>query len=77
MSGIGGKHETDVYMARVYIPALDRMLFQPFTGVMLEEGEQTHRIILGRGFLRPYRVNYDGRTGKVELGDDAPLLNDT
>ncbi len=72
MSGIGGKHEADVYMARVYIPELERVLFQRFTGVMLEEGEQTHRIILGRGFLRPYRLTYHGSTGKVELTVEAP-----
>lgn len=70
MSGIGGKHQTDVYMVRVYVPELDRLLFQRFTGVMLEEGDQTHRIILGRGFLRPYRLSYDGVTATVELTSD-------
>jgi hypothetical protein len=70
MSGIGGKHRADVYMARVYVPSLDRLLFQRFTGVMLEEGEQSHRLILGRGFLRPYRMTYDGFSGAVELATD-------
>jgi hypothetical protein len=43
------------------------LLFQPLTGVRLSEGDQRHRIILGRAFLRPYRLNYDGRTGAVEI----------
>jgi hypothetical protein len=28
-------------------------------------------VILGRGFLRPYRLVYDGRSGQVEIGDAA------
>lgn len=69
MSGINGKHIAAVYMARVYIRELDQLLFQPFAGVKLEEGEQSHRIILGRGFLRRYRMIYDGISGAVEISD--------
>lgn len=57
-------------MARVFIPELGRLLFQRFTGVLLQEGEQSHRIILGRGLLRGYRLSYDGVSGAVELTDD-------
>ena len=66
-SGVGGKTEADVYMVRLYVPELDRRMFEPFVGVRLEQGEQTHRIILGRGFLRPYQLHYDGLTGAVEI----------
>ena len=37
------------------------------TGVKLYEGEQWHRVILGRVFLRRYRLAYDGLTGQVEI----------
>lgn len=73
MSGINGKHIANVYMARLYIPELDQLLFQPFAGVKLEEGEQTHRVILGRGFLRGYRMIYDGVSGAVEIANRPTL----
>ncbi len=68
--GIGGKATAFIYTARLYIPSLKRLLFQPFAGVRLEDGDQWHRVILGRTFLRPYAVTYDGRTGRVEISDE-------
>lgn len=67
ISGVGGKHQAFVYTARLWVPQLQRLLFQPFTGVKLQEGEQWHRVILGRSFLRTHRLTYDGPTGQVEL----------
>jgi hypothetical protein len=67
LSGIGGKTSAQIYLARIYVPDLDRLLFEPFAGVKLEEGEQGHRVILGRSFLRPYRMIYDGTSGQVEI----------
>lgn len=54
-------------MARIYLPSLDRLLFQSFTGVKLREGGQWHRVILGRTFLRQYRMIYNGADGQVEI----------
>lgn len=71
ISGVGGKHHAFIYMARLYIPKLDRLLFQPFTGVKLQQGEQWHRVILGRSFLRRYELIYNGPTGDVEIRDAA------
>lgn len=72
ISGVGGRHSAFIYTARVYVPSLDRLLFQPFTGVKLEEGGQWHRVILGRTFLRRCRLVYDGASGEAVLstGDD-------
>lgn len=67
ISGVGGRHHAFIYTARLYIPKLDRLLFQPLTGVKLSEGEQWHRVILGRSFLRGYRLIYDGVSGAVEV----------
>ncbi|WP_425999519.1 retroviral-like aspartic protease family protein [Caulobacter sp. DWR1-3-2b1] len=69
ISGVGGRHRAFVYTARLYIPQLNKLLFQPFTGVKLHEGEQWHRVILGRSFLRGYRLIYEGGTGQVELAE--------
>lgn len=71
ISGVGGRHHAFIYTARLWVPSLSRLLFQPFTGVKLTAGEQWHHVILGRGFLRPYRLVYDGRSGQVEIGDAA------
>lgn len=70
ISGVGGRHRAVIYTARIYVPALGRLLFQRFTGVRLSEGEQSHRVILGRGFLRGYRLTYDGATADVEVIED-------
>jgi hypothetical protein len=67
ISGVGGRHRAQIYTARIYIPSLDKLLFQPFTGMKLEEGRQHHRVILGRSFLRHYRLSYDGSTGDAEI----------
>lgn len=70
ISGIGGRHNALIYTARLYVPDLDRLVFQSFAGVKLEDGDQWHRVILGRTFLRPYRLNYEGETGRVEIVED-------
>lgn len=77
ISGVGGRHHAYIYTARLYIPALDQMIFQPFTGVKLQQGDQWHGVILGRSFLRRYSLTYNGRDGSVViedgLGQAAPL----
>lgn len=67
ISGVGGRHHAYIYTARVYVPGLDRLLFQPFTGVRLQAGDQWHKLILGRTFLRQHRLVYDGVAGQVEI----------
>ena len=67
ISGVGGRHRAYIYTARLYVPGLNRLLFQQFTGVKLAEGQQFQRVLLGRTFLRPYRLTYDGGTGQVEI----------
>jgi hypothetical protein len=71
ISGVGGRHHAFIYTTRVYIPNLGKLLFQPFTGVKLQVGEQWHRLILGRSFLRQYRLTYEGSTGQVEISEPA------
>lgn len=69
-SGIGDATRVNIYMARLYIPSLKQMLFQPFAGVELESGGQWHQALLGRTFLRPYTLRYIGPTGEVEISHD-------
>lgn len=65
ISGVGGRHRAYIYTARIFIPGLDRLLFQPFTGVKLQQGDQWHGVILGRSFLRRYKLIYNGADGSV------------
>jgi hypothetical protein len=69
-SGIGGATRVNIHLARLYIPSLKQMLFQPFAGVELEAGGQWHQALLGRTFLRRYALRYVGSTGVVEIADD-------
>jgi hypothetical protein len=71
ISGVGGKYQAFIYTARLYVPTMGVLLFQPFTGVKLRAGEQWHQVILGRSFLRPYRMIYEGSSGEVTI-DPSP-----
>ena len=42
ISGVGGRHDATIYTARIYVPSLDRLLFQRFAGVKLAEGDPWH-----------------------------------
>ncbi len=70
ISGSVGEHATDIYLAQIYIPELNRVIDGQFTGVNLAAGGQIHRAIIGRSFLRDFVLHYDGRTGEVTLSDD-------
>lgn len=70
ISGSVGQHVTNIYLAHVYIPGLNRIVGGRFTGVNLAGGGQYHRAIIGRSFLRGFVLHYDGRTGEVTLSDD-------
>ncbi len=72
ISGVGGRHHAYIYTARLYIPSLKQLLFQPFTGVKLQQGDQWHGVILGRSFLRRYTLVYNGRDGSVLIDDGQP-----
>lgn len=67
VSGIGGRHHAFIYTARLYVPALEKLLFQRFTGVKLQQGDQWRGVILGRPFLRLYTLVYNGQDGSVTV----------
>ena len=67
LSGVGGKHELNVYLAHIVVPTLDFFQYGLFHGVSLTEGEQPHRALIGRTFLQNMMLIYDGRTGRVQI----------
>ncbi len=69
-SGAHGKHEVNVYLAQVHIPALGMTIDGAFTGVDLIIGGQKHGVLIGRTFLQHFTMVYEGKTGKVTLSSE-------
>jgi hypothetical protein len=69
IAGVGGPHLANMYLAQIHVPALDRTLYGTFAGVNLRDGGQPHSALMGRTFLRHYRMVYDGPTGSVTIFD--------
>ena len=72
LAGIGGIYRADMYLAQICIPRLEWVVAGQFAGVQLSAGGQPHRALLGRHFLRRFRLVYEGRTGAVTLSNDQP-----
>ena len=67
VSGAGGRHDLNVYLAEIDIPGLLVKQYGLFTAVRLAEGGAIHRVLLGRTLLRELVVIYDGRRGVVTM----------
>jgi predicted aspartyl protease len=68
ISGVHGQREVNVHLAQVYVPSLNFTINGAFAGVDLLVGGQAHSALIGRTFLRHFRLVYEGNTGNVELG---------
>jgi hypothetical protein len=69
-AGVHGAKEVNVHLAQVYIPSLKYTIYGAFSGVDLRAGGQAHSALIGRTFLRQFKMIYDGPTGDVELSSD-------
>jgi predicted aspartyl protease len=69
IAGVGGQHIANLYLAQIHVPALNRTLYGTFAGVNLRDGGQPHSALMGRTFLRHYRMVYNGTTGSVTISD--------
>lgn len=67
LAGIDGVALTNLYLAQIAIPQLNFVHYGRFAGVKLAEGQQIHKILLGRSFLRTFIMIYDGLHGDVRL----------
>jgi len=67
VSGSGGAHEVDVYLAQIYVPAFKFTQRGRFAGADLASGFDGHTVLLGRTFLTRFRMIYDGFSGRVTL----------
>jgi len=67
IGGIGGKMMANIYLAQLYIPALNYVIYGNFAGVELVAGGQIHKALIGRTFLRNFTMTYSGPTGDVKI----------
>lgn len=67
VAGSHGRHEVDVYLAQIHIPALDFTQYGKFAGAYLHRGGLHFEVLMGRTFLENFTLRYDGRSGRVTL----------
>ena len=72
IAGVGGVSEIQYHLAQIYIPSLNWIMYGSFAGVHLSAGGQPHQALIGRDFLKNFRMTYEGRTGEVILSNDLP-----
>ena len=70
VSGVHGEGMVNIHPAQIYVPALSVSFSGAFAGAHLIGGGQPHYALIGRDFLRHFRLTYDGRTGAVSLSND-------
>jgi predicted aspartyl protease len=76
IGGAGGLHEVNMYLAQIYVPALNFSVVGLFAGVHLKAGGQVHVALIGRTFLRNFVMTYEGHTGTVTISH-APAAPST
>lgn len=70
--GAFGSKEVDIYLAQIHVPGLAMTIYGKFAAVELIMGDQPHKALLGRTFLRHVRLVYDGTRGSVSV-ETTPL----
>ena len=70
VSGVHGIAMMTRYRAQIHLAELDTTLSGAFFGAHLSAGGQPYLAIIGRDFLRHFRLTYDGRTGAVSLSNE-------
>lgn len=68
-AGAHGAKEVNLHLAQIHIPSLSRTIVGAFAGVDLLTGGQMHSALIGRTFLRHFKMIYDGPSGKVQISD--------
>ncbi|HTW62024.1 MAG TPA: aspartyl protease family protein [Terracidiphilus sp.] len=67
VAGAHGAKEVNMHLAQIHVQALKYTIYGQFAGVDLRAGGQSIDALIGRTFLRRFRMIYDGTTGDVEL----------
>lgn len=67
VSGVHGTKEVNRYLAQIYVPSLQDVMWGAFPGISLTSGMQSYSALIGRNFLKRYLMTYNGKTGSVIL----------
>lgn len=67
VAGAAGRQIHPVFLAHVYIPALQKSISEPFIGIILHSGHFPQSVVIGRSTLRDYIMTYDGINGSVSF----------
>lgn len=67
IAGSNGQHMANVYLAQIHVPTLGCTITGKFAGVDLAAGGQMHKALIGRTFLRNFKMIYEGKTGVVKI----------
>jgi len=71
IAGASGEKTVNMHLAQIYVPSLNHTVYGSFAAVDLAAGGQSHSALIGRTFLRDFRMMYDGQTGEVTIWDDS------
>jgi predicted aspartyl protease len=67
IAGSNGAHTANIYQAQVHVPTLHYTIWGTFAGVDLIAGGQRHHALIGRTFLKEFKMVYEGKTGTVTI----------
>lgn len=73
VAGVSGKKSVNMHLAQINIPSLQATLYGQFAAVDLAAGGQSHSALIGRSFLRSFKMVYDGTTGTVMICEPAAI----
>ena len=69
IAGVHGSGQVHIHLAQIYVPSLNYTTPGRFAGVQLHASGQPYGALLGRSFLRNFKLEYNGRTGAVAISD--------
>ena len=73
-SGISGSSRRRMHLAQIFVPGLQWVIYGRFAAVDLISGGQPHAVLLGRTFLRGFRMIYEGRSGRVIIENESSVV---
>jgi gag-polyprotein putative aspartyl protease len=73
IAGVSGARTVNMHLAHIYVPTLKFTVYGQFAAVDLAAGGQSHSALIGRTFLRNFKMTYDGTTGQVMIGHPTAI----
>ena len=67
VAGVHGSQEVNLHLAQIHVASLGFTIYGRFAAVHLAAGGQPHKALIGRTFLRNYKMTYEGYTGNVVI----------